>query len=206
MQPVTETMETTDSILEFWFGGHTSNREINDHKKSLWWSKNDQADQQIKERFESISNAVYRGEKPEMQRSARGLLASIICLDQFPRNMYRGTARSFAFDQVALRLAIEMVDKAWDQTLPPIYRLFAWLPFEHSEDIAMQDKSVMLYDNLRKSVEPDERDMFDEYYRFAYRHFEIIDRFGRYPHRNRILGRESTAEELAFLSQPGSSF
>ncbi len=199
-------METTDSILEFWFGDATSNQEVNDRKKALWWSKNDQTDREITERFESITNAVYRGEMSQMQRSARGLLASIICLDQFPRNMYRGTAESFSFDQTALRLAIEMVDKSWDQTLLPVYRVFAWLPFEHSEDIAMQHKSLMLYDNLRNSVEPDEREMFDGYYQFAYRHFEIIERFGRYPHRNQILARESTAEELAFLSQPGSSF
>ncbi len=199
-------METTDSIIQFWFGDHTSNREINDQKKSLWWSKNDQTDREITERFESITNAVYRGEMSRMQRSARGLLASIICLDQFPRNMYRGAAESFSFDQAALRLAMEMVNKAWDQTLLPVYRVFAWLPFEHSEDIAMQHKSLTLYDNLRNSVEPDEREMFDGYYQFAYRHFEIIERFGRYPHRNQILGRESTAEELAFLNQPGSSF
>ncbi len=199
-------METTDSILEFWFGNSTSNREINDQKKSLWWSKNDQTDQQITERFEGISNAVYRGETPQMQRSARGLLASIICLDQFPRNMYRGAAGAFACDPAALRFAMEMVDNAWDQTLLPVWRVFAWLPFEHSEDIAMQHKSLELYDNLRNSVEQDERQMFDEYYQFAYRHFEIIERFGRYPHRNQILERESTAEELAFLSQPGSSF
>ena len=199
-------METTDSILEFWFGDHTSNREINDRKKALWWSKNESADQHIKQRFESITDALYEGKMTQMQRSPRGLLASIICLDQFPRNMYRETARAFSCDQVALRLAIEMVDKAWDRTLLPVYRVFAWLPFEHSEDIAMQHKSIMLYDNLRHSVEQDEREMFDEYYQFAYRHFEIIDRFGRYPHRNRILGRESTTEELAFLSQPGSSF
>ncbi len=199
-------METTDSIIEFWFGSHTSNREINEQKKSIWWSKNEQTDQRITERFEIISTEVYRGDLVEMQRSARGLLASIICLDQFPRNMYRGTAKSFACDPAALGFAIEMVDKAWDQTLLPVYRVFAWLPFEHSEDLAMQHKSVMLYDNLRNSVEEDEREMFNEYYQFAYRHFEIIDRFGRYPHRNQILGRESTAEELDFLSQPGSSF
>ncbi len=199
-------METTDSIIGFWFGSHTSSREINEQKQSLWWSKNEQTDRRITERFESISHAVYRGEMPEMQRSARGLLASIICLDQFPRNMYRGAAKAFSCDHAALRLAIEIVDKAWDRTLLPVYRVFAWLPFEHSEDITMQHKSLMLYDNLRNSVERSEREIFDRYYEFARRHFEIIDRFGRYPHRNSILGRESTAEELAFLSRPGSSF
>lgn len=199
-------METTDSIIQFWFGQHDSNREINDEKQSIWWSKNDTTDQEIKQRFESISNALYRGEMEQMQRSPRGLLAAIICLDQFPRNMYRGTPEAFACDATALRFAIEMTDKGWDRELMPIYRLFAWLPFEHSEEMIMQQKSVMLYDGLRNQVDEDEQEMFNQYYRFAYMHFEIIERFGRYPHRNEILGRKSTTEELAFLSQPGSSF
>ncbi len=199
-------METTDSIIQFWFGNHDSNKEINDEKKSLWWLKNDHTDKEIRQRFENISNALCRREMKEVQRSPRGLLASIICLDQFPRNMYRGTARSFSCDAAALRFAIKMVDQAWDQALKPIYRLFAYLPFEHSEEMAMQEKSLMLYDNLRRSADQDEQEMFNGYYEFAYKHFRIIDRFGRYPHRNEILGRGSTAEELVFLSQPGSSF
>ncbi len=197
---------TTDSVIGFWFGDQLSNRDINAQKKSVWWSKSEEVDREIRRRFESVTNALIRAEMEAMLASPRGILAAVICLDQFPRNMYRGTARSFAYDAAALKLAVAMVDQAWDQALRPIYRVFAYLPFEHSEDMAMQEKSLMLYDNLRNTVDEEERQMFDEYYQFAYKHFEFIARFGRYPHRNKILGRESTAEELAFLSRPGSSF
>ena len=141
-----------------------------------------------------------------MRTSPSGLLASIICLDQFPRNMYRETPQSFAYDSAALDLAKRLRQLNWDQQLPAVYRVFAYMPYEHSEELAMQDIMVHLLDDLRKQVASSEREVFDGFYQFGIQHQKVIQRFGRFPHRNAILGRESSDEEKVFLSQPGSSF
>jgi uncharacterized protein (DUF924 family) len=199
-------MESVRTILHYWFGDKKSAGEINDEKKSLWWAKIDDTDQEITDRFESITREISSGERTEWQATPEGLLASIICVDQFPRNMYRGTPDSFAFDPVALGFANLMIDKGWDQALRPVYRLFGYLPFEHSETRSDQDKAVRLIGAIRDDAAVTEKELFENFFQFARRHCEVIEQFGRFPHRNEILGRESTQAELAFLEKPGSSF
>ncbi len=198
--------ETIDSILAFWFGEGATATEISHSRKKIWWEKDAQIDQIIRERFEPVTQAVFRGQLDHWRATPRGMLACILCCDQFPRNMYRSTPESFAYDQVALALAERLVGAGMDQKLEPIQRVFAYLPYEHSEDIAMQDKSMTLYQTLLEGADAEDHELFSTYLDFARRHRDIIERFGRYPHRNDILGRQSTNEEKAFLAQPASSF
>ncbi len=131
------------------------------------------------------------------------MLARILLLDQFTRNAFRDTPRAFAGDAQALALAESLVAAGRDKNLTPHQRWFAYLPFEHSESLLDQERSVALYSGLRREMQ---NETFDGVYDYALRHREIIARFGRFPHRNAILGRASTAEEIVFLGQPGSSF
>ena len=199
-------MENPDSILNFWFGSSDSAVAINNDKKALWWSKNEDTDNEIKQRFEVTARAVASGDLDHWRGDSRGILASVVCTDQFPRNIYRGTPDSFAWDPIALDLANNMVEKQWDESLPLIYRLFAYIPFEHSENLVDQETALALIGGLRDSASEEEKPIFEDFYDFAVRHHQVIDRFGRFPHRNTILGRQSTDEELEFLNQPGSSF
>ena len=202
--------ETIDSVLKYWFGTEQDAISINQDKKALWWSKNEQIDAEIENRFKPLVYAVSEGKLDHWRESAKGLLASIICTDQFPRNIFRGNSKSFGFDEVALSLAQQMVGTGADAELAPIQRVFAYLPFEHSEDLAMQDKAVQLFTQLREIAVSDDSEevqsMFAGFLDYAQRHFDVIEEFGRFPHRNTILGRESTAKEIVFLQQPGSSF
>ncbi len=144
------------------------------------------------------------GELNEWLATARGRLALIILTDQFPRNIYRDTARAFSCDSKALAWCLEGLHGRSDRELRPIERVFFYLPLEHAESREHQAKSVECFTELAASVPMEQRSTFEEYLDFAMRHRDIIDRFGRFPHRNNILRRESTAEELAFLTQSGS--
>ena len=199
-------METIDSIIHFWFGNHNDPALVVKEKAPLWWLKNPDVDQEIKQRFEPLIEALTKGELDEWRTSPRGVLASVLLTDQFSRNMYRGQAKSFAFDTVARTMAKEAVANNIDQTLRPIERVFIYMPLEHSENRADQQKSVGLFEQLQQEVTEEHKTLFQGYVDFACKHKEIIDRFNRFPHRNEILGRVSTEEELAFLKQPGSSF
>lgn len=198
--------EQIESVLEFWFGRDQTATEVAAEKTSLWWSKNDLIDREIIDRFAATIEAAANGELGHWAESPRGLLALIICTDQFPRNMYRDTPKSFSFDSVALGFAKQCVDRGAQRQLAPIERVFAYLPFEHSEELAEQQRSVALYQALAQSVGADEAELFNGYCEFADKHYQIIKRFGRFPHRNRILRRHSSDEEQAFLKQPDSSF
>lgn len=195
-----------EDVLEFWFGRGRTAREVVDEKGTLWWSKNDSLDQAITLRFAATSAAVASGELTRWAESPRGLLASIICTDQFPRNMHRDAPQAFSCDPIALDLAKRCVDGGAARRLRPILRVFAYLPFEHSEELDEQVRAVALYRELAASVDQDETELFNHHLDFARRHHDIIERFGRFPHRNRVLGRPSTDEERAFLEQPDSSF
>jgi uncharacterized protein (DUF924 family) len=198
--------ETIDSILTFWLGNGQTAQEISDEKKAMWWAKNEQIDQEISGRFRAVVESVANSDLDHWRESAKGILASIICTDQFPRNMFRGSAKSFAYDSLALSMAQQAVATQTDLDLLPIQRVFVYLPFEHSEDIAMQHESKELFVKLHGEVGAEDKELFASYIDFAQRHLEIVDRFGRFPHRNEILGRESSSEEKEFLATPGSSF
>lgn len=198
--------QSIDDILGFWFGSEQTATAIAREKSELWWSKNDRIDAEITHRFAATTAAATNGELQQWGESPRGLLALIICTDQFPRNMYRNTPQSFSCDPIALRFAKQGMQSGVVQSLQPIQRTFAYLPFEHSEQLPDQQQSVALYQTLAESVAENERELFANYCEFARQHFDIIQRFGRFPHRNQILGRASTDEELAFLEQPDSAF
>ena len=176
-----------DEVLAFWFEELTPDD---------WFGGGDEVDDRVRERFLGLHEAL-RDEVPESWRAtARGMLAAVIALDQFPRNMYRGDPRAFAADPAALALATEALDRGLDQEMSIEERKFLYLPFEHSEDPAVQARSVELFASLQN----------EETLGYALRHKEIIDRFGRFPHRNEILGRKSTPKEIEFLTEPDSSF
>ena len=176
-----------DEVLAFWFEELTPDD---------WFRGGDAVDDRIRGRFLELYEAL-RDEVPESWRAtARGLLAAVIVLDQFPRNMYRGDRQAFAADPAALALATEAVERSLDQAMSTNERKFLYLPFEHSENPAVQARSVELFASL------DDADTLG----YALRHKEIIDRFGRFPHRNEVLGRASSPEEIEFLKEPDSSF
>jgi len=174
-------------ILSFWF------EEI---QPISWWKKDDGFDALLVERFSEIHEKASRCELYEWRRQAEGRLAEIIVLDQFPRNMFRDSARAFASDSMALTLSQEAIACGADQALTPVQRSFLYMPFMHSESLRIHEVAVELF---RKNGIQNNLD-------FEFSHKRIIEKFGRYPHRNKVLGRPSTAEEIEFLSLPGSSF
>jgi uncharacterized protein (DUF924 family) len=182
------------AVLDFWFAGSATPREE-------WFRKDAAFDALIAARFGTLVEQALAGGFAEGAREPHGALAQVIVLDQFTRNIFRDTPRAFAGDARALAAARAMVARGDDLALPPLQRLFVYLPFEHAEDRAVQHESLRLFAAL-KAVDASLAD-FDDY---ARRHAEVIRRFGRFPHRNAQLGRESTAEEIQFLQQPGSRF
>ena len=174
-------------VLNFWF------KEI---EPANWWVKDSAFDNSITEKFLSIHNAAKHCELAPWRETAHGRLAEIIVLDQFSRNMYRDTPQAFACDGIALVLAQEAIAVGADKALNPVEKSFLYMPFMHSESLVIHEKALALY----------QANGIDSNVELEIKHKEIIERFGRYPHRNSILNRQSTAEELAFLSQPNSSF
>lgn len=189
---------TPDSILDFWFGVPGSPEY--GRSRAQWFRKDAAFDADLRARFGEVHAAAAAGGLAAWEDGAASRLALIVVLDQFSRNIFRGDAASFACDPDALRLARDMVARNWDATLLPVMRSFVYLPFEHSEHPADQDEAVRLIGTLEH--EPGTEGLLV----WAEKHRDVIRRFGRFPHRNAILGRESTPDELAFLQQPGSSF
>jgi uncharacterized protein (DUF924 family) len=193
-------MSNVDDILGFWFGppsdpGHTRPRE-------RWFLKDPAFDAECARRFLGTHEKAAAGELRAWRDEPRGSLALLLLFDQFPRNIFRGTPRAFATDALAREVARHALARGHDVPLPPVWRWFFYLPFEHSEDLHDQRLSVSLFETLALRHPADGSEVLD----YARRHLEIIERFGRFPHRNAILGRESTPEEIAFLQEPGSSF
>lgn len=199
-------METHDTILQFWFGSNPDDKAVVEEKSKLWWSKNPQVDQEIRERFEPTVTKAANRELADWAETPAGCLALIILTDQFPRNIYRDTPKAFSLDPLARSWCKEGMRRHFHEGLRPIQRVFFYLPLEHSESMEDQDQSVALYRELMDAAAPELRPAFDGFLDFAVRHRDVVKRFGRYPHRNRILGRESTPEEAAFLKEKGSSF
>jgi uncharacterized protein (DUF924 family) len=169
-------------------------------RQKRWFEKDPAFDAGISSRFLPLHEALARSEEEEWLEEPPQCLARILVLDQFPRNMFRGTARAFATDPLALQAARHALGRGYDHGLLPVERLFIYLPFEHSESLEDQERACELCRPLAAFPETDDA------YRYAVAHRDIIARFGRFPHRNAILGRASTPEELEFLKQPGSGF
>lgn len=195
-------------MLEYWFGDLKEGEAPPDDVIARWWGKDQETDDYIRERFGRDLEEAARGELARWEETPRGTLALIIVLDQFSRNVYRDDPRAFARDGLALGTAVNGISKGFDKGLHPVMRVFFYMPFMHSEDMAMQERSLELFRGLEDEFShvPDVSEMLSSNRDFAERHYNIVKRFGRYPHRNGILGRESTPEETEFLKQPGSSF
>ena len=174
-------------VIDFWF---------EETEARMWWTKDDDFDALIVARFAATHARACRCELYEWRRHPEGRLAEIIVLDQFSRNMFRDSALAFANDAMALALAQEAVARGADQALTPVQRSFIYLPYMHSESLQIHEIAVELFRNngIRNNLD------------FEFRHKAIIERFGRYPHRNAVLGRQSTTDEIEFLGKPGSSF
>ncbi|HEY2189921.1 MAG TPA: DUF924 family protein [Caldimonas sp.] len=188
-----------DAVLEFWFGAPGSAEHGGARK--AWFKKDDAFDAEIRDRFGALIERALRGELEDWTNGAPSALAQVLLLDQFTRNAFRDSPRAFAGDSRALAAASGMVGLRQDEELATFMRGFVYLPYEHAEGLAMQDEAIRLLTRLA-AADPEQQSMLD----YAYRHRAIIERFGRFPHRNAILGRLSTAEEIAFLKQPGSGF
>ena len=197
---------TVQAVLEFWFGSNPDDAAVAKEKSALWWSKNPQVDDEIRGRFEGLVAKAAAGELSDWEATPASRLALILLTDQFPRNIYRDSPRAFAYDAKALAWCLDGIEQHVDRKLRPIERVFLYLPLEHAESLEHQDKSVKHFGELVSIVDEPDKAVFKEYLDFAIRHRDIIARFGRFPHRNKILGRQSTAEEIAFLNEPGSSF
>lgn len=194
--------------MNFWFGDLKEEEVPPEELSRMWWAKDEKTDENIGVNFESDLKNAKEGRLREWENNPRGMLALIILLDQFSRNMYRDTPRAFSQDRQALELAVKGVERGFDKELYPVMRVFFYMPFMHSESLEMQDRSLGLFKDLEKdfTFPPQLAEMLSTNRDYAERHYAIIERFGRYPHRNKILGRESTPEEFEFLKQPGSSF
>ncbi|MFV0665386.1 DUF924 family protein [Denitromonas sp.] len=186
-------------ILEFWFGA-PGTAEHGNHRR-LWFEKHDDTDAAIANRFGPLIEAALAGGLTDWDASEHGVLARILLLDQFTRNVFRDTPRAFAGDALALCAARALIDRGGDAGLIPVERIFAYLPFEHAEAPAEQARAVALFKALR-----DAHPGFENTYDYALRHQAVIVRFGRFPHRNAILGRVSTPAEQTFLATPGARF
>jgi uncharacterized protein (DUF924 family) len=195
-----------DELLELWFGDAEDDVVTAKQQADLWWGQSAETDEMLGTRFGHVASAAAGGILDHWTGSPRGRLALVLLLDQLPRVIHRGTPDAFAQDAKARLIAELGLRSGADRLLRPVERVFFYLPFEHSEDPADQEKSIALFEDLAASVPAEWRETFDSFVDFAVRHRDIIDRFGRFPHRNEILGRESTPEEIEFLKEPGSGF
>lgn len=199
-------MSSPDRVLDYWFPSDSA------RANKLWWGKDPELDAQIRAEFGATLAAAKARQLDAWAETPRGRLALIIVLDQLSRNILRDDPETYAADADARALTEAGLDRGDDRKLQPIERLFFYLPLEHSESLADQQRCVALMEALAAEVaaEPgvsdERRDQFAGFVDYAIRHRDIVARFGRFPHRNRLLGRESTEDELAFLTQPGSSF
>ena len=188
---------TADAILDFWFDRRPG---MALETRKAWFEKDPAFDDIIRRRFGAAVETVLAGGHADWTETAEGALALLILLDQFPRNIFRDQAKAFAGDARARAIARQAVDRGFDIALPPVMRMFYYLPFEHSEHLPDQDLAHLLFSALDKELPG--LDLAS----WADKHRVIIARFGRFPHRNAALGRQNSPEEIEFLRQPGSSF
>jgi uncharacterized protein (DUF924 family) len=193
---------TPHDVLSFWFGPTSPCAA----SRPEWWKKDDAFDAAIRASFGALWEAACRGERDAWRTTDEGTLALVIVLDQFSRNLCRDDPGAWEQDAYALQIASDAIDGGLDRRLGHFERSFLYMPLMHAEDRAVQERSIACFETLVALAPEALREGAAGNLRFAHMHKDIVDRFGRYPHRNAILGRESTAEEIAFLEQPGSSF
>lgn len=190
-------------VLDFWFGSGAADI---DAQAMLWWGKDPATDALIREQFAATRRRAVQGLLHKWEAQPASRLALIILVDQFSRNLFRDDARAFADDALVRGWCMDGLHLGHDRQLDPVQRVFFYLPLEHSESLDDQQRAVLLFDALVGEVDVDQRARFESFADYARRHHAVIERFGRFPHRNAALHRESTPAELEFLQQPGSSF
>lgn len=189
---------TSDEVLNFWFDyeAHAGQALFD---RALWWQKSDATDQTIRNNFADLHEQVIQGNHERWLNTPKQALAYVILLDQFSRNMYRNTAKMYTFDQQALKAAQMAVDSGYDKTLSLTERVFLYLPFEHSENLNDQERSVELFKQLAAEAPKENKSIAISFLSYAQEHHDIIEKFGRFPHRNKILSRENRPEESEFM-------
>jgi uncharacterized protein (DUF924 family) len=201
-------MKTTriDDILDYWIGAAAHQANEAKRRGKLWYQSTPASDDALRQQFGADLAAAERGELDDWQSSPSGSLALVILLDQFSRNLYRGTAAAFANDAAALTVAERVIDAGADRTLSYIGRAFLYHPFEHAESKAAQDRSVELFTDLANTAPAEWQGQLNGFLSYARDHRQVVHRFGRFPHRNRTLQRESTAEEETYLRDGGKRY
>jgi len=205
-------MDEARQVRDFWFGRQPFTAETVNRRMQLWFGLGasdkllQQRDEFIRTKFGTLVDRAARGELDAWADSPRRLLSLILLLDQFPRNIYRGTARAFAQDQQALALTLGGMQSGADAALDVVQRIFFYMPLQHAESAEAQDESVAAYRRLLAESPQELRNVFESCVKYADLHRDVIRRFGRFPHRNRVLGRPSTAEEEAYLNSGGERF
>jgi len=198
--------ERIEKILNFWFGELADESVFPEEKAKMWFQEGEKADEFIQTQFGRDLNLAIQGKLDGWQETPRGLLALVIVLDQFSRNIYRDKSESFTQDKTSQALTISGIEEGKDQLLKPIERLFLYMPFMHAESRELQKKSIELFTKLADSAPPAIEIPLRNSLDFAERHAKIINRFGRYPYRNEVLERASTPEEIEFLKTPDTWF
>lgn len=187
-----------EDVLSFWFDyDHNDNNTL--FNRALWWQKSDDTDKQIRENFSSLRTQAINGELDNWLETPKGTLAYIILIDQFSRNLLRGQAAMYAHDPLALNAAKMAIEKGYDKSLSLTERVFIYMPFEHSENIEDQKLSVKLFEMLIESTPEPARQVAIDFAGYAKDHHDTVEKFNRFPHRNKILSRESTPEEIEFM-------
>lgn len=186
--------DDAQAVLREWFGELGQDGSVDAAHKARWWKKDPGFDAHLAKHFADALTRAKQGVLDGWTQTPRGALALVILLDQFGRNIYRGTPQMYAGDFKALTIAKQAIARRYDELLTPVERSFLYMPFMHSEDLSEQERCVELFTELGMNID------------YAIQHRDIVARFGRFPHRNPILGRASTPEETEFLKQPGSSF
>lgn len=195
-----------EHVLDFWFGPRASAADTAARQGKLWFGKSEENDRLVSDRFGDTLTAARAGQLDHWRATPRERLALIIVYDQFPHHIHRDQPLAFATDPQALELAMEALGEGDDRQLTLIERVFLYLPLEHAESLSMQEHAVSLFASLQREANGEERELFDSFLDYAKQHRDVVARFGRFPHRNDILERPSTPEEIEFLKQPGSRF
>lgn len=195
-----------DSILEFWFGTSRGDPEALAERNAIWFTADEAFDQKVRGRFSAHLEQAARGEYKLWKLTPRGTLALIIIFDQFPRNIYRSTPQAFTYDERALALCRDGVAMGIDRELDVIERTFFYLPLEHAEDLDAQDKSLVCFEKLDADAPAPLKAITADYLQYAVSHREIVRRFGRFPHRNLVLGRTSTPAEIEWIAFDSKTF
>lgn len=195
--------EKQNRILTFWFGDDSLRPLKN---RNLWFAKDPKIDDLVRGNFESYLDEAQTGAYDDWAKTPNGALALVILCDQFPRMIFRDDPQAFAYDQRALRASQIAIAAGFDKNYTAVERFFLYMPFEHSEDLDVQNRSIQLFGHLFHESQGDERQFIAEGLDYAIRHHDIIEQFGRFPHRNELLGRENSRAEREFLKRPGSYF